>query len=80
MMVSFGPGMGTFWTMAFMLGFGFNMTRATGYTKVMNFASNVSSLAVFSGWQCLVLRGFDDGSGPKLLRGASSGTQVVISG
>ena len=43
----FGPGTGTFWTMAFMLGLGFNMTRATGYAKVMNFASNVSSLALF---------------------------------
>lgn len=43
----FGPGTGTFWTMAFMLGLGFNLTRATGYTKVMNFASNLSSLAFF---------------------------------
>lgn len=43
----FGPGTGTFWTMAFMLGLGFNMTRATGYTKVMNFASNLGSLIFF---------------------------------
>jgi uncharacterized membrane protein YfcA len=43
----FGPGTGTFWTMAFMLLLGFNMTKATGYTKAMNFASNVSSLALF---------------------------------
>jgi uncharacterized membrane protein YfcA len=43
----FGPGVGTFWTMAFVLGLGFNLTRATGYTKVMNFASNVSSLSIF---------------------------------
>src|SRR5206468_5627352 len=43
----FGPGTGTFWTMAYMLGLGFNMTKATGYTKVMNFASNLSSLALF---------------------------------
>lgn len=43
----FGPGTGTFWTMAFMLGLGFNMTRATGYTKVMNFASNLSALVFF---------------------------------
>jgi len=43
----FGPGTGTFWTMAFMLGLGFNLTKATGYTKVMNFASNLSSLAFF---------------------------------
>lgn len=43
----FGPGTGTFWTMAFMLGLGFNMTRATGYSKVVNFASNLSSLVFF---------------------------------
>ena len=43
----FGPGTGTFWAMAYMLGLGFNMTRATGYTKVMNFASNLSSLVFF---------------------------------
>ncbi len=43
----FGPGTGTFWTMAFMLCLGFNLTKATGYTKVMNFASNLSSLAFF---------------------------------
>jgi uncharacterized membrane protein YfcA len=43
----FGPGTGTFWTVAFMLGLGFNMTRATGHTKVMNLASNISSLSLF---------------------------------
>jgi uncharacterized membrane protein YfcA len=43
----FGPGTGTFWTMAFMLGLGFNLTKATGYTKVMNFASNATSLVLF---------------------------------
>src|SRR5215467_4585091 len=42
-----GPGTGTFWTMALMLGLGFNMLRATAYTKVMNFGSNLSSLSVF---------------------------------
>ena len=43
-----GPGTGTFWTMAFMLGLGFNMTRATACTKVMNFGSNIGSLALFA--------------------------------
>src|SRR5712691_8544655 len=42
-----GPGAGTFWTMAFKVGLGFNMTKATGYTKVMNLASNLSSLCFF---------------------------------
>ncbi len=43
----FGPGTGAFWAMAFMLGLGFNLTKATGYTKVMNFASNAASLLLF---------------------------------
>jgi uncharacterized membrane protein YfcA len=44
----FGPGVGSFWAMAFVLGLGFTMTRATGYTKVMNFTSNIVSLFVFA--------------------------------
>ncbi|HHY86577.1 MAG TPA: TSUP family transporter [Verrucomicrobia bacterium] len=43
----FGPGTGTFWAMAFVLVMGFNFTKATANTKVMNFASNVGSLLVF---------------------------------
>lgn len=43
----FGPGTGTFWAMAFVLVMGFNFTKATGCTKVMNFASNLSSLLIF---------------------------------
>jgi uncharacterized membrane protein YfcA len=43
-----GPGTGTFWTMAFMLGLGFNLTKATGHTKVMNATSNLVSLVCFA--------------------------------
>jgi len=43
----FGPGVGSFWVIAFILFSGFNMTKATGYTKVMNFTSNMTSLCVF---------------------------------
>ena len=73
----FGPGTGTFWTMAFMLGLGFNMTRATGYSKVMNFASNVSSLAFFllGGNVCFVT-GLTMGVGQVL--GAKIGARMVI--
>jgi len=42
-----GPGTGTFWTMGFVAVLGFNLTRATAYTKVMNFASNLTSFAFF---------------------------------
>jgi uncharacterized membrane protein YfcA len=43
----FGPGTGTFWAMAYMTALGFNMTRATAYTKAMNLTSNVASLGAF---------------------------------
>jgi uncharacterized protein len=43
----FGPGTGSFWAVAYLLGRGFNLTRATAYTKVMNFTSNLVSLGVF---------------------------------
>ena len=43
----FGPGTGSFWTMAFMVLLGMNMTRASGFTKVMNFTSNIVALCSF---------------------------------
>jgi uncharacterized membrane protein YfcA len=43
----FGPGTGTFWAMAYVLALGYDLRRATGHTKVMNFASNFSSLLFF---------------------------------
>ena len=38
-----GPGTGTFLALAFMLGLGFNMARATASSKALNWASNVAS-------------------------------------
>jgi uncharacterized membrane protein YfcA len=73
----FGPGTGTFWTMAYMLGLGFNMAKATGYTKVMNFASNISSLALFLiGGNVLLAAGLTMGAGQWL--GARLGSRMVI--
>jgi uncharacterized protein len=73
----FGPGVGTFWTVAFMLGLGFNMTRATGYTKVMNFASNLSSLVFFlAGGNVCFTAGLIMGAGQ--LFGAKIGSRMVI--
>ncbi|MGE5499577.1 MAG: TSUP family transporter [Syntrophothermus sp.] len=43
----FGPGTGSFWAMAFVILLGFNLTKATGYTKVMNFTSNIVSFVIF---------------------------------
>ena len=73
----FGPGTGTFWTMACMLGLGFNMTRATGYAKVMNFASNISSLVFFlAGGNVCFAGGWAMGIGQLL--GARIGARMVI--
>jgi hypothetical protein len=73
----FGPGVGTFWAMAFMLGLGFNLTKATGYTKVMNFASNVASLAFFAkGGQIYYAAGLAMGLGQLL--GAKIGSHMVV--
>jgi hypothetical protein len=72
-----GPGTGTFWTMALMLGLGFNLTKATGYTKVMNFASNVASLVFFAlGGQVLYAVGVVMGIGQLL--GARVGSRMVV--
>ncbi len=43
----FGPGTGSFWAMAYVLLLGYELRRATAHTKVMNFTSNILSLAVF---------------------------------
>ncbi len=42
-----GPGTGSFWVVALIFGLGFNIMKATGQTKVMNFTSNIASLAFF---------------------------------
>jgi len=73
-----GPGTGTFWTMAFMLGLGFNLTKATGHTKVMNFASNLSSLLFFLlAGQVYFAVGLTMGAGQ--LIGARIGSLMVVS-
>ncbi len=73
----FGPGTGTFWAMAFMLGLGFNLTKATGSTKVMNFASNLAALVMFlcGGW---VLFGAGLAMGVGQLIGARLGSGMVM--
>ncbi|NOX16555.1 MAG: TSUP family transporter [Epsilonproteobacteria bacterium] len=43
----FGPGTGTFWTIALVTLMGLNLKKATATTKVMNFTSNIVSLGVF---------------------------------
>ena len=63
--------------MAFMLCIGFNMTKATANTKVMNFASNLSSLALFiSTGRVLWIEGLVMGMGQLL--GARIGARMVV--
>lgn len=72
-----GPGTGSFWVMALILGLGFNMIKATGYTKVMNFTSNVVSLIIFAlGGHVLWREGLVMGTGQFI--GASIGSRLVI--
>jgi uncharacterized membrane protein YfcA len=73
----FGPGTGTFWAVAFVLVLGFNLTRATGYTKVMNFGSNLASLLFFlCAGHVLLIAGLVMGLGQLL--GARLGSRMVI--
>lgn len=44
----FGPGTGSFWTIALLTLLGSELTRATAFTKVVNLASNLASLLIFA--------------------------------
>jgi hypothetical protein len=73
----FGPGTGSFWPVAMVLLLGLNLVKATGYTKVMNFTSNIVSLIVFFiGGNIVFWPGLCMGLGEIL--GAKIGTTLVI--
>ncbi len=73
----FGPGTGSFWTMALMMLLGHSMLRATATTKVMNFTSNFVALIFFlSVGQVRFLEGIVMGVGQFL--GARVGSKLVI--
>ncbi|MGE5681034.1 MAG: TSUP family transporter [Bacillota bacterium] len=73
----FGPGTGSFWAMAFVIILGFNLTKATGYTKVMNFTSNIVSFAIFIiGGYVLFTAGLSMAAGQIL--GSKIGAGLVI--
>lgn len=44
----FGPGVGSFWTIAFVMVLGHNFVKAAAHAKVMNLTSNAASLALFA--------------------------------
>ena len=73
----FGPGTGSFWTMALMLLLGCSMLRATATTKVMNFTSNFVALVFFFAvGQVRLMEGLVMGAGQFL--GARVGSRLVI--
>ena len=73
----FGPGTGSFFMMGFVLLAGFGVLKATAHTKLLNFSSNLGSLAVFvfSGatWWVLGLA-----MGAAQVAGATLGTRLAI--
>jgi uncharacterized membrane protein YfcA len=73
----FGPGTGNFWTIAFVVLLGLNLKNATAHTKIMNFTSNIISLAVFiHGGNVLFKVGLTMAAGQ--LIGAYIGSHLVI--
>ncbi|HTO93248.1 MAG TPA: TSUP family transporter [Bacteroidota bacterium] len=73
----FGPGVGSFWAIAFVLGLGFDLRRATGYTKVMNFTSNIVSCLIFlAGGYVFLGAGIAMGLGE--IAGAAVGSRMVV--
>ncbi len=72
-----GPGTGTFLALAFMLGLGFNLAKATANTKALNWASNLASLILFLLAQKVwFVAGLTMGAGQWL--GARAGSRMVI--
>lgn len=73
----FGPGTGSFWTIALVGLQGHNFLKATAYTKVMNATSNLASLAIFAvGGQVHLAAGLAMGGGQ--LVGARLGAGLAI--
>jgi uncharacterized membrane protein YfcA len=73
----FGPGTGSFWAIGYVALVGFEFTRATAWTKVMNFTSNFTALVVFAlGRNVILLPGLVMGAGQAL--GAVVGSRIVV--
>ena len=73
----FGPGTGTFFTVAFVSLAGFSLARATAHTKVLNFTSNVASLIFFAlGGNIVWLAGMIMAAGQ--LIGGQLGAKMVV--
>ena len=73
----FGPGTGTFFTLAFVSLAGFSLARATAHTKVLNFTSNIASLLFFAiGGHIVWVAGFIMAAGQFV--GGQLGAKLVV--
>ncbi|QJE96389.1 TSUP family transporter [Luteolibacter luteus] len=73
----FGPGTGSFWTLAVVSLLGLELRGATGYTKAANLASNLGSLLIFLGNGSVHFAAAGAMIGGQLL-GARLGSALVI--
>jgi uncharacterized protein len=73
----FGPGTGSFFMLAFVLLLGYGVLQATAHTKLLNFTSNIASLAAFLiGGHVHVALGLAMGAGQ--FAGAQLGARLAI--
>ncbi|WP_438480710.1 TSUP family transporter [Oleiharenicola lentus] len=73
----FGPGAGSFWTIAFIMVLGHNFVKAAGHTKAMNLSSNLAGVLVFGlGGKILLLPALAVGAGNLL--GARFGAHLAM--
>lgn len=73
----FGPGTGSFWTIAFAIWLGFDLKKATAHTKVLNFISNIVALVTFVlGGHVILFTGLIMGIGQVF--GAFVGSHLVL--
>jgi uncharacterized protein len=73
----FGPGTGSFWTAALLVLLGYDMTKAAGATRIMNFTSNFVALSVFvAGHNVLYTAGLCMAAGQII--GARIGSSLAI--
>jgi len=73
----FGPGTGSFFTIAFIYFLGYNISNATAHTKVLNFATNAGSVIFFMIMgKIYILVGLIMGAGQII--GAIIGAKLVI--
>ncbi len=67
----FGPGAGSFWTVACVALLGLDLRHATGYTKAANLASNLGSLVIF-----LLSKSVNFTAGAAMIAGQIIGAQL----